>query len=352
MLDAIRARTRAAVLTEEPFCVLPELQFARAALQRLQQPATALERGGLLTMLIGPAGCGKSALVRQSLRELLRKDRQTSVLILNHDDWSAVSSEEQDQASWENWIAACSEFDVVVLEDLDQVVTDEEQANHLAHALDALLNEQVDIIVTSSRSPANCDEFSPRLTNRLRGGLMARITPLEVSSRRLFLNWASELRQVSLAEPVSDWLVEQPPGSIRSLQQIVDRLAAEFPPPTRIGDLPAVRRVVTAIDRPRLSLSAITQEVAAEFGVTAQELRMATRVQACRLPRQCAMHLAHQLGGWPMAEIGRYFGKRTHTSVSYSCKKFEETLETTPSLRTQLQRLQTQLNERMMMECG
>lgn len=352
MLQAVLARSRAAVLTDEPFCSLPELQFARAALSRLQQPAERLDRAGLLTLLIGATGSGKSLLVRLALRDVARKKQRNKFLLLTPSDWSPCVTADPESTVWDIWTQACEQADIVIAEDLDQLLTMGVPADQVSRWLDRLLSNQTRVVLTTTQAPGQSTPWSLRLNSRLHGGLVARIPSLSSASRRLFLSWAAESAQLALGDDVSDWLSDQPPATPRSLRQWIDRLVAEYAPPARVHDLPAVQRLVLGTGKPRLSLAVITQQVAEEFGVSAQELRTATRVQTYRVPRQCAMLLAHEVGGWPMAEIGRYFGKRTHTSVSYSCKKIQESADQAPSLRSQLQRLQRQLRDRLLTDCG
>lgn len=344
MLEAVLARTRAALLTDVPFCLLPELQFAWAAAQRISQRGHALDRGGSITVLTGPQGCGKSLLAHQALRQVLRRPQKQSIFALKPADWSPLVGEALDAACWLPWQEAFAGVGYLLCEDLDEVVASGVSGERVAGWLDQLLLDGTRVIVTLSQWPGECTQFPGRLTSRLRGGLIASIPTLSATSRRQFLDWSAQARQVSITEEISDWLVNRPPGSLRSLSDAMERLFAEFPPPARISNWEAVRRILNHPQQARLPLDVIAEHVAIEFGVSATQLRHTTRLQAYRQARQCAMVLAHDLGGWPMAEIGRYFGNRTHTSVSYSCRKFQNSIEQDVSLRGQLQRLQSRLS--------
>ncbi|OYW21368.1 MAG: hypothetical protein B7Z55_05860 [Planctomycetales bacterium 12-60-4] len=352
MFDTVRARSRKALLAEEPFCLLPELQFACAAMQRLKASANPLDRSGLLTVLSGPAGAGKSMVVRQGLREACRDKRKQVPAILYPSDWHDLLSADPATNPWETWTEITAQCDMLACEDLDQLVTEDSLADQIARWLDELMARQVRIAITMSQPPGNCPQFSPRLTSRLRGGLIVRIAAGSADSRRQFLDWGAQLAHLSLTDDVRDWMAEQPPGSLRGLRSMLDRLQSEFPPPARINDLKAVQRLFATPAQRKLSLAAIASQVASEFGVSVHELRASSRVQAYRVPRQCAMMLAHEFAGFAMAEIGKYFGRRTHTSVSYSCRKFQDTLAKTPSLREHLRRLQAQMADDTLADCG
>lgn len=352
MLDAVLARTKAQLAVDEPFCLLPEIQFAWAAALRIKQPASAREATGMLTVIVGPAGSGKSWITRQALRQIPRRGRKSGVAILLPSDWQPLIGEPSDSLAWMTWNERCGDISHLCCEHLDEVIRQGVSGDLIANWLDRLLAQQSRVLITLNQSPGQMAEFPLRLTSRLRGGLMATIAPFSQESKRQFLNWAARAADVSLADDVCQWILEQPPGTLRSLRSILDRLLIEFPAPARINDVSRVSKVLTAQATTRLPLSVIATQVAAEFGVTAAELRNSSRQQAFRQARQCAMLLAHDFAGWSMAEIGKYFGKRTHTSVSYSCRKFQDSLKDSASLRTQLQRLQTRLRDGTLTDCG
>jgi chromosomal replication initiator protein len=342
MFDALLARGRGILRRDEPWVALPEQQFAQAALARLKQPADGLDRPGTLTVLSGSTGGGKSLLIRQALRELTRGTPRTRFLILDADDWGpAETADESPLWTWAEETGPA--VDVVVCEDLDRILHDHAWSDRLARWLEGLAARQVRVVLTLSRWPARIPEITPRLLSRLHAGLLVRLPEFSVESRRRFLIERAAAVELAFSDAVLELLVEGLPNSPRKWQAAIDRLGQEFPPPVRLNDPAAVQRVLFAPTTPRLALATITQRVAEEFGVSAIELRTPSRVLTCRLPRQCAMHLAHSVGGWSMAEIGRFFGQRTHTSVSYSCRKFQEHLTATPALRDRLQRLHVSL---------
>lgn len=348
MLDAVLSQTRALVRAEESFCLLPELQLGHAAAQRLAQPPDRWDRVGQLTVLIGPHGSGKSLLARHAVRTALKRQRRHRFAYLSDAQLIHLLDDEPESRAA---LAALAQLDGLVLDDLDASVTSFELSDAVARLLDELAAHQVRVLITLAQAPAQCPQFTQRLVSRMHGGLTARLGALSVASRRQYLEWLAQQQQIALSADVLTWAAEQPPGQFQSLQEIIRRLTTEFPPPSRVNDLLSAQRVLLQSEQ-RVSLAVIAGDVAQTFGVTAQELRGKARNLACRLPRQCAMYLAHEVGGWPMSEIGRYFGRRTHASVSYSCRKFEDSLQQLPTLREQLQRLQSRLVERRSTDCG
>ncbi|MBI1345882.1 hypothetical protein GC163_06295 [bacterium] len=347
MFDAVLERTRAE-LVDEPFCLLPELQFAWLAACRLTAPSSRYDLKSALSVIIGERSSGKSMLVRRALRQQPRRAQRATVAILQPEDFDT----EEARLFWHQTSTPPADLQAVVLENLDEWNGLEEISDRLAHVFDIWSHMGLRIAVTLSKSPSAVAGLSPRLVSRLHGGLLARIPGLAAESRHVYLKWAAELQPLSLSDDVLLWLLSQSKGTVGSLREQIDRLAMAYPPPARVTELAELQQLLASQQEPRLSLSAIAQEVATEFGISTQELRTSTRVQSCRIPRQCAMWLAHDIGGWPMTKIGHYFGRRTHAAVSYNCRKLQDEVALVPSLRQRLEHLRTRLQKQLWSDCG
>ncbi|HUQ71421.1 MAG TPA: helix-turn-helix domain-containing protein [Planctomycetaceae bacterium] len=346
MFEALAARSRAAVRDERPFVMLPELRFAWAAAQRLVHPGRAADRQGQLTTLVGPRGSGKTKLVSQVLSEFVRKQPRLKFAVLSAGEWLKLVQMEVASPA-ESYPA------IVVAEDADRTLTTTDDAEAFARWLDELQQHNVRVLVTLSEPAGQTAAFSPRLVSRLHAGLCVRMPALSVDSRRNFVRGVMDGRRIAVADEVVNWIADQPPGTCRSLCQLVDRLANSGPSKSVTAALAAMQERDSDEngDEQRPALSVIAAEVATEFGVPVGELRSESRDQATQLPRRCAMWLAHE-ARWPMAQIGRFFGQRTHASVSYSCRELVRQLADAPTLRDRVQRLQSRLIDARREDCG
>ncbi|HTI51556.1 MAG TPA: helix-turn-helix domain-containing protein, partial [Planctomycetaceae bacterium] len=90
---------------------------------------------------------------------------------------------------------------------------------------------------------------------------------------------------------------------------------------------------------PRVNLTDICRVVARQFGTTASDLRSRRRDRRSALPRKCAMLLARELTAGNLADIGRFFGGRDHSTVVHSCQRLKELLEQDPDLRSNLNQI-------------
>jgi chromosomal replication initiator protein len=92
-----------------------------------------------------------------------------------------------------------------------------------------------------------------------------------------------------------------------------------------------------------LTITAIQQLVAKEWGVTPEGLRSKTRTKLLTIPRQIAMFLARDLLGTQLIEIGNAFGGRDHSTVIHSIDKTTKTLQIDPLFKIRVYKIHTLL---------
>src|SRR5204862_5356696 len=82
-----------------------------------------------------------------------------------------------------------------------------------------------------------------------------------------------------------------------------------------------------------ITIDQIQKKVADLFSVSVPELKARTRTKAVALPRQIAMYLSRQLTHASLAEVGRAFGGKDHTTVLHAVDKIQTLLQQNPKLQ-------------------
>jgi len=82
-----------------------------------------------------------------------------------------------------------------------------------------------------------------------------------------------------------------------------------------------------------IPIELIQRQVSEVFGVKLSEMRVKNRTRAVAFPRQIAMYLARQLTHTSLAEVGRAFGGKDHTTVLHAVGKIQALLREDPTLR-------------------
>ncbi len=95
--------------------------------------------------------------------------------------------------------------------------------------------------------------------------------------------------------------------------------------------------------RDRPSIPMIQRAVAAEFGLSVDEMLASRRNREVLVPRYIAMHLAKKLTINSLPEIGRRFAGRDHTTVLNALRKIDERLVQDADMRLRVDRLRASI---------
>jgi chromosomal replication initiator protein len=187
-------------------------------------------------------------------------------------------------------------------------------------------------------------KFSSKLKNRCQGGVCAAIELLSSSSREKLLTHFAGERGFTLAPDVAALLAGSLTVSPRELRGIVCRLellARQLGRPIDHDLAEAVIGEIVVAARP--TLSQITKTVAKAFSVSAADLKSEARLQGLVLPRQLAMFAAKEWAQQAYSEIGRYFGRRSHSTIVHACQRVRSRLEADPDFQRVVETIQEQL---------
>ncbi len=274
----------------------------------------------------GPTGCGKSALVRAVVSQVIAGEQSRTVQVMA----SAELPREPDE------LTALRSVDLLALEDV-QHIKDADVGSVLS-LLDVRSARRMPTLFTASAGPAALVELPWRLTNRLTAGLVIRLDPFGLASRTRFAGWYSAKASVRLAAEAIDVLARCADG-LRPLAGMIDTLRTTSA--ARKGELSAtqVRELLATPPPPTPLLDRITRTVAGAFRVKVKDLLGASRLRTVLIPRQVAMYLGREVAKLPLKVIGRHFGGRDHTTVMNAVRKIEAAIATDVELAGRVREL-------------
>lgn len=327
---------------EHPYLGLPENQFARAALDRLLGPDP--DVAPRLLFLYGPSGSGKSHLIHEGMTSFLERYQDASYRVLPTYEFTSMNVE-----------AAASGSSVAVLEDLadvDLFVCEEihilERQTWLQKKFIVLIDEILArggrVILTSQFPIGEFQNTLPKLVSRCHSGITASIPLPARHSRLSLLHHLAQQREIFLPTEAADLLADQLTVSPRELVGVMMQLEAitHLEGATLTSDV--IRNFLELQHQdPELTLAEIARSVAREFGVTVKAIRSENRERSLLIPRQTAMWLSRQLTRSNFAEIGKYYGNRSHSTVMHACQALEKKAADSPELDSRVSQLRRQL---------
>lgn len=320
-----------------PFLVLPENQFAHAAI-------TAGDENVPTVFLHGPSGVGKTELATQAVELLVTRYPTARTQQMTASQFAAEFAEASVNKTIPLFQSLTRQFDLLVLEDVHALEGRPETQTQLLSLINELLSNGCRIVWTSHKSPGELVQFLPRLINRFRGGVLAAIRLPGPESRCKLVEHYARMRAVSATPQALQLLARELAVSPRELFAALQRLSVLARQERRPVDSDLVRKFL-AHDVPpqKLKIEDICRAVARQFGTTATELRSRKRARSAALPRQCAMLLARELTAGSLAQIGRFFGGRDHSTVVHACQRLTELVASHPDLRTHLNQIRHSL---------
>jgi chromosomal replication initiator protein len=239
--------------------------------------------------------------------------------------------------------------DALLIDDIQFLAGKETTQEEFFHTFNALYDSRKQIILTSDRPPKEIRMLEERLVSRFHWGLLADIGKPDFETRVAILKKKAAEEDTILPEDVAHLIAENVVSNIRELEGCLIRLTAFAHLAKRSVDLSLAREVLQDFIRSdqekRFDPRVIIKAVATRYNVTTESLKGKRRTNNVVVPRQVAMYLIRTLTSSPLAEIGRYFGNRDHTTVLYACDRVKDMVETDVEVARAVQDLEEELRK-------
>ncbi len=221
--------------------------------------------------------------------------------------------------------------DVLMVDDVQFICGKESTQEEFFHTVNYLLDRNKQIIISGDRSPSELDGMKERVRSRLGWGLVIDINKTDYELRLGILN--SKIAQMSHVEvpgDVTEFLASKISSNTRELEGALNKVVAHA---TLVGSkitLDVTRSILSDLLRSNemvVTIAQIQKKVAEHFAIKISDLASARRARCIARPRQIAMYLCKILTPRSLAEIGRKFGGKDHTTVIHSVKRVEKLMQ-------------------------
>ena len=216
--------------------------------------------------------------------------------------------------------------DVLLIDDIQFLAGKESTQEEFFYTFNALRDAHKQVVVTADKAPKDIPMLEERLTSRFNQGLVTDIEQPDLETRMAILR--NRIEQdgdgVKLPDDVLLLIADRIRSNIRDLEGCLVRVLALGSLLHQEITLAMAEEVLQHYVNPepdQMTPERIIAAVSDRFGVKLEVLCGQRRTQSIALPRQVAMYLMRQLTDLSLAEIGRAFGGRDHTTVLYACEK-------------------------------
>lgn len=240
--------------------------------------------------------------------------------------------------------------DVLLIDDIQFWAGKEGTQEEFFHTFNTLYENHKQIVVTSDKFPKDLDGLEERLRSRFEWGLVADIQPPDMETKIAILRKKAKSEGVRLPDDVAGWLAEISGSNVRELEGFLNRIIAVSSLTNRDIDLnmakDALKHLVKEKEEKVVTIDEIQKAVAAFYDIKFSELKSKKRHKNIALPRQVAMYMAREFGGFSFPEIGSSFGGKDHSTAIHACRKIERELKENPEIKQAVRSLKQNIGIR------
>ncbi len=223
-------------------------------------------------------------------------------------------------------------IDVLLVDDVDFLDGKRVVQEEFLHTLKQLESRGSQVVLTANQHPRLLEKFSEELSSRCMAGLVCRIEPPELETRREIVGRVAERMPVQFTPESLSVVARRFPNSVRELKGAIHCLQNWSIASGRQRISASVsRKVLAELERDCIRIVAlgdVERAVCGLFGVRPAELKSARRTRSLVQPRMLAMFLARKHTQAAYSEIGEFFGGRNHSTVMAAISKVENWIET------------------------
>jgi chromosomal replication initiator protein len=310
-------------LTFESFVVGSGNRFTHAAcLAVAENPGTVYNP----LFIFGGSGLGKTHLLHATGHAVLRSRPHARVVYVTAERFMNEMIFAIQHAQTLAFRNKYRNVDVLLIDDIQFLAGKESTQEEFFYTFNALRDAHKQVVVTADKAPKDIPMLEERLTSRFNQGLVTDVKQPDLETRIAILRnrCAQEDDSPRVPDDVLLLIADRIRNNIRDLEGCLVRLLAVASLADRDITLELAEEVVHQYVDPepdQLTPDRIVAIVSERFGVRIDALFGKRRTKNVALPRQVAMYLLRQLTDLSLAEIGRQFGNRDHTTVLYACEK-------------------------------
>jgi chromosomal replication initiator protein len=323
--------------------------FVPGITNRVAHAATSqiAEEGGYNPLYIyGGVGIGKTHLMQALGHTLIRRKPNSKIVYLHSERFVADMIKALQSKKMEQFKRFYRSVDVLLLDDIQFLAGKERSQEEFSHAMNALLEGQQQLVVTSHCMPKALNGLDEGLKSRLSSGLSIAVALPDQAARAQILQNKAAHSNIKLCDDVAEFIAGHVQSNVRELEGALHRLLASARFMKTEISLDFTQEVLNDLiveQFKNFSVADIQKVVAEYFNLSMDELCSRRRQRNIVRPRQIAMSLARELTGQSLASLGDAF-QRDRSTVMHGHKAIQQLLSADAQIQQDYQRLLSQLS--------
>ena len=333
--------------TFERFVVGNSNKFAHAAAQ-----AVASMPGQTYNPLFiyGESGLGKTHLLYAIAHEIHSQHPEYRIVYIRGDSFTNELITAIREGKNEAFRAKYRSADVFLMDDVQFIAGRDSTQEEMFHTFNTLYEEKKQIVFTADRPPKEMLRLDDRLKTRFEWGLLADIVPPDYETRMAIIKNKAIRMGIELPEEVLTYVAENITSNVRQIEGTVNKMLAYRDLMNSDINISTVIRVVRDILKDTSDIlptaDVIIEEVGKFYDIEESALRGMGRTKETNKARQIAIYLIRQMTKLSLADIGKEFGDRDHSTILHSISRVDKLCKEDPETEEIVKDIKTNINAR------
>ncbi len=312
--------------TFDNFVVGPPNELAYAASLAVAESNNAIAKSNPL-FLYGGVGLGKTHLMHAIAWHAYKKNPNRKVLYMSAEKFMyrfIKALRNKDIMSFKEEFRS---VDILMIDDIQFICGKESTQEEFFHTFNAIIDNNKQMVISCDRSPTDLDNVEDRIKSRLGWGLVADVHSTTYELRIGILESKLEKMDIKVSKNVIDFLASKITSNVRELEGALNKVIAHSTLVGREITLESTQDILRDLLRSNersITIEDIQKKVANRYNVLVSDMSSSRRLRSVARPRQVAMYLSKVLTSKSLADIGKKFGKKDHTTVIHAVKRVGE----------------------------
>ena len=331
--------------TFERFVVGGSNKFAHAAAM-----AVADDPGHIYNplFLYGESGLGKTHLLFSIAHRVRENHPEMRIIYVKGEEFTNEIIQAIRSGKTPEFREKYRQADMLLMDDVQFIAGKESTQEEFFHTFNALHETGHQIVMTSDRPPKDLLRLEDRLRTRFESGLLADIQPPDYETRLAIIQSKALRLGMDLPVPILEVIAENITTNVRQLEGSIKKMLAYRQLMEDDLNTDTATRAIKDILKDQNSLlpsaELIINETAAFYGLEPEDIRGPNRSKNIVLARHVAMYLMRKLTKLSLAEMGKEFNNRDHTTVMSGVARIETEAKGDPNLTEALRDITMNIN--------
>jgi chromosomal replication initiator protein len=297
--------------------------------------------------IYGGVGLGKTHLAQAIGNQVKESLKNKTVLYVTSEKFTTQFVEAIRNNATNDFVNFYQMVDVLILDDVQFFSNKDRTQDIFFHIFNHLHQSNKQIILTSDRPPKDLQGLEERLLSRFKWGLSADIQAPDYETRLAIVENKIYADGISLAREVVEYVAYNISDNVRDLQGAVISLIAHSTLTRKEIDLSLAKDILKNFVKHQskeLTIEQIQKLVCDHFDMPVDVLKSKTRKRHIVQARQISMYFAKNMTGTSLANIGRHFGGRDHSTVIHACQTVNDLMETDSKFKDKVLEIEKIIN--------